>query len=102
MDGGSEFAAEFELACQQREVPLFVLSPRSPKLNGHVERAHRTHHEEFYQVTPESWSLPALNRQLLAWEQTYNSIRPHQALDYRTPLEFLEHWKTKQKELQCH
>jgi len=102
VDGGSEFAAEFELACQQREVPLFVLPPRSPKLNGHVERAHRTHHEEFYQVTPESWSLPALNRQLLAWEQTYNSIRPHQALDYRTPLEFLEHWKTKRKEPQCH
>jgi len=102
VDGGSEFAAEFELACQQREVPLFVLPPRSPKLNGHVERAHRTHHEEFYQETPESWSLPVLNRQLLAWEQTYNSIRPHQALDYRTPLEFLEHWKTKRKEPQCH
>jgi hypothetical protein len=25
---------------------LFVLPPRSPKLNGHVERAHRTHTEE--------------------------------------------------------
>ncbi len=102
VDGGSEFAAEFELACQQREVPLFVLPPRSPKLNGHVERAHRTHHEEFYQVTPESWSLPVLNRQLLPWEQTYNSIRPHQALGYRTPFEFVQHWKTKRKESECH
>jgi putative transposase len=35
--GGSEFAAEFELACQQRGLPLFVLPPRSAKLNGHVE-----------------------------------------------------------------
>ncbi len=50
VDGGSEFAAEFELACRQRGLPLFVLPPRSPKLNGHVERSHRTHHEEFYQV----------------------------------------------------
>ncbi len=44
--GGSEFAAEFEFACQQRSLPLFVLPPRSPKLNGHVERAQRTHTEE--------------------------------------------------------
>src|ERR1700741_4796722 len=52
VDGGSEFAAEFELACQQRGLHLFVLPPRSPKLNGAVERANRTHSEEFYQVTP--------------------------------------------------
>ena len=43
VDGGSEFAAEFELACQQRGLHLFVLPPRSPKLNGAVERANRTH-----------------------------------------------------------
>jgi transposase len=47
VDGGSEFAALFEHACQQRGVRLFVLPPRSPKLNGRVERANRTHTEEF-------------------------------------------------------
>jgi putative transposase len=51
VDGGSEFAAEFETACQQRGLRWFVLPPRSPKLNGAVERANRTHTEEFYQVT---------------------------------------------------
>jgi transposase-like protein len=30
VDGGSEFAAEFEEACQQKELPLFVLPPKSP------------------------------------------------------------------------
>src|SRR5712692_5964599 len=30
VDGGSEFAAEFEQACQQRGLHLFVLPPRSP------------------------------------------------------------------------
>ena len=39
VDGGSEFMAEFETACQERGLALFVLPPRSPKLNGHVERA---------------------------------------------------------------
>ena len=33
VDGGSEFAAEFEAACQQRGLRLFVLPPRSPKLS---------------------------------------------------------------------
>ncbi len=77
VDGGSEFAAGFERACQQREVPLFVLPPRSPQLNGAVERAHRTHNaEEFYPVVPESWSVSALNRQLQEWERTSNCVRP--------------------------
>src|SRR5271167_4418309 len=55
VDGGSEFAAEFEQACQQRGLHLFVLPPRSPQLNGAVERANRTHTEEFYQVTLARW-----------------------------------------------
>jgi hypothetical protein len=57
VDGGPEFAAEFEQACQQRGLHLFVLPPRSPKLNGAVERANRTHTEEFHQVTPRSLEM---------------------------------------------
>lgn len=89
VDGGSEFAADFELACQQLGSRLFVLPPRSPKLNGHVERANRTHTGEFHEITPTDRRFPALNRELRAWERTYNTVRPHQALDYRTALEFL-------------
>lgn len=89
VDGGSEFAAEFEQACQQKGLLLFVLPPRSPKLNGAVERANRTHTEEFYQVTPYSLEIKKLNRELRQWEKTYNTVRPHQALGYLTPLQFL-------------
>ena len=39
---------------------LFVLPPRSPKLNGHVERAQRTHKEEFYEVRDLPDSLQSL------------------------------------------
>ena len=46
VDGGSEFRAEFEAACEQKGLRLFVLPPRFPKLNGCVERARRTHKEE--------------------------------------------------------
>ena len=48
VDGGSEFMAEFESACQGLGIQLFVLPPRSPKLNGHVERMQRTFRDEFY------------------------------------------------------
>ena len=85
VDGGSEFAAEFELACQQRGLHLFVLAPRSPKLNGSVERANRAHAEEFYPVTPCSLEMKTPNRELRQWEKIYNTVRPHQSLGYLNP-----------------
>ena len=88
-DNGSEFMADFEAACQSRGIALLTLPPRSPKLNGAVERANRTHTEEFYEVTDAEATLADLRPALLAWETTYNTVRPHQALSYRTPAEFL-------------
>ncbi len=103
VDGGSEFEAIFEEECQKRGINLFVLPPRSPKLNGGVERAHRTHSEEFYEVTESSFDLSELREELLKWEQVYNTVRPHQALGYLTPLKFLEQRKEYSgKEAMCH
>ena len=89
VDGGSEFKAEFEAACQAKGLDLFVLPPRSPKLNGRVERAQRTHKEEFYQVIEPPDSLADLRPQLLLQEQRYNTYRPHHALGFKTPQEWL-------------
>jgi transposase InsO family protein len=55
-----------------------------------VERAQRTHTEEFYEVQELAWNLATLNRQVRAWERVYNTIRPHQALGQLTPLQFLQ------------
>jgi transposase InsO family protein len=89
IDNGSEFMAEFEAECQARDIRLFVLPPRSPKLHGAVERANRTHTEEFYEVTTAEPELEAFQVELRAWESVYNTIRPHQSLGYLTPAEFL-------------
>jgi transposase InsO family protein len=98
VDGGSEFTAQFELACQQRRLHLFVLPPRSPKLNGAVERANRTHTEEFYQVTACSLEMKKLNRELHHWEKIYTTVRPNQALGYLTPQQFLRQISSPRKE----
>jgi len=89
VDNGSEFMAEFEAACAARGIALLVLPPRSPKLHGTVERANRTHTEEFYEVTTAEPTLGAFQAELRAWEHTYNHVRPHQALGYLTPAEYL-------------
>lgn len=98
VDGGSEFKAQFEEACQKLGIHLFELPPRSPKLNGHVERAQRTHREEFYQMLDPPDSLAELRERLRAHETVYNTVRPHQALGQRTPWEFCQEWLATQAE----
>jgi transposase len=48
VDGGSEFMDEFETACQELGITLYVLPPKRPQYNGGVERSNRTFREEFY------------------------------------------------------
>jgi len=93
VDGGSEFRAEFEAYCQEEGIRLFTLPPRSPKLNGRVERVQRTDREEFYACTDVEPRLEALQPALREYEATYNTIRPHQALGYLTPQEYLDKYQ---------
>ena len=103
IDGGSEFQSLFEEECQRKGIKLYVLPPRSPKLNGGVERANRTHTEEFYEVTDSDFELADIRTKLLQWEQICNTYRPNQALHYLTPAEYLDQLKAKyKKEVRCH
>ena len=95
-DGGSGFQGAFEAACRERGILLFVLPPHSPKLNGHVERAHRTHAEEFYAFYDGELAIGPLNRALREWEAFYNEQRPHQSLGWRTPMEYLAKQRLKE------
>lgn len=89
VDGGSEFKKQFEQACCHLGLKLFLLPPRSPKLNGRVERAHRTHLDEFYAVYDLPCDPPALNPVLQEWERIYNFVRPHRALDNLSPAKYI-------------
>ena len=89
VDGGSEFMAEFEAACQAKGVALFVLPPRRPQMNGAVERCNGAWRYEFY----ETYDLPAgvddLNPILDSFQHLYNHHRPHGALAGKTPAQYL-------------
>jgi len=55
-----------------------------------VWKGHKEHKEfnELCDVVPRTG--PELNKELRKWEYTYRCIRPHQALGYKTPLQFLK------------
>ncbi|MBI4298947.1 MAG: transposase, partial [Chloroflexi bacterium] len=39
---------------------------------------------------------------LQQWERVYNNIRPHQALGYLTPIQFLSKRQIQKEEAKCH
>ena len=55
-----------------------------------------------YEITDFPLEVAALNQELLAWEHTYNTIRPHQALAYLTPHQFVIRWQRQIEEAKCH
>ena len=89
VDGGSEFRAEFEDACRERNLCLFVLPPKRPQLNGHVERAQGSWRYEFYGVENLPSRLKPLQLRIDAFAHRFNHTRPHQALGDLTPAEYL-------------
>ncbi len=87
-DRGHEFQAQVHWHVEDQGMKHVYIKPRSPQLNGKVERSHRTDQEEFYQLLTYTDDVD-LNRKLEAWEQFYNLSRPHAAHDGQTPYEVL-------------
>jgi transposase InsO family protein len=80
IDGGSEFMAEFEQACADAKIPLYVLPPRSPKLNGAVERCNGAWRYEFYACSDLPLDINKIAERVDAFQRLYNNHRPHGAL----------------------
>ena len=90
IDGGSEFMAEFETACRDNHIPLYVLPPRSPKLNGAVERCNGAWRYEFYATVDLPTNIDKIAEHVDAFQYLYNHHRPHGALGGLTPNEYLK------------
>jgi putative transposase len=65
-----------------------VIPPRSPEDNGAVERANGSAKFEFYAFYSEIPSLFHIRKYLQHYVHKYNTYRPHQALQYLTPLQY--------------
>ena len=96
IDGGSEFMAEFEQACADKKLALYVLPPRSPKLNGGVERCNQTWRYEFYGCLDVPTSMQEIANEVDRFQHKYNHVRPHGALEYKTPAEYLSACRARQ------
>lgn len=60
-------------------------------LHKWLKRFNRTIQEEFVEITDvDPLFVDDFNQQLLDWLIEYNSERPHQALAYQNPLEYLD------------
>lgn len=90
-DNGSEFAGDFAKACKQLEILQIYSRVKTPKDNPALERFNKTIQEEwlaFSEVGLEE--IREANEDLTTWLIKYNSYRPHEALDYLTPLAYAQ------------
>lgn len=90
-DNGSEFARDFREAATSLRLPHYFSRVKTPTDNSFNERFNRTLQEEFIALGNMTTDCEIFNRNLAEWLIEYNFKRPHQSLDYETPIKF--HYK---------
>lgn len=87
-DNGPEFISHHLQAwCAQNGVELCWIQPGKPTQNAYVERFNGTFRREVLNAHLFS-SLGQVRQIVDEWLVEYNTERPHQALDFMTPVEF--------------
>lgn len=88
-DNGHEFQSKFHWHVLDLGMEHAYIKPGTPRLNGKVERSHRTDKQEFYQLL-EYTDDQDLGQKLTEWENFYNFYRPHGAHAGKSPYEVLK------------
>lgn len=90
-DNGSEFQGAFERACSTLGILQIYSRPHTPKDNPALERFNNTIQYEWLKYSEIGLdSIEEANKDLTKWLIKYNSYRPHETLDYLTPLEYAQ------------
>lgn len=85
-DRGKEFFAyAFQERLLEYSIKFRPIKPRSPFLNGKVERSQKTDLEEFYATA--NLNSPKLKYRLEEWQFYYNWQRPHSSLGNKSPID---------------
>lgn len=89
VDNGPEFTSSaLDAWAYSRDVELHFIDPGKPNQNGYIESFNGKLRDE---CLNEQWFVNLRNtRQIIEeWRVDYNAERPHSALNYMTPMEFL-------------
>ena len=87
-DNDSCFEKEFKKTCQELGIHQYYNRPKTPKDNSVNERFNRILKEEFLALGNFHPDPEVFNLRLGNWLEEFNFRRPHQALGYKTPIEF--------------
>jgi len=90
-DWGTEFFNyDFQYELHEHFIKFRPIKPRSPHLNGKVERTQQTDKVEFWSLF--DLSDESLDMEFLAidWQNFYNKKRPHSSLSGKTPWQKLK------------
>lgn len=93
-DNGAPFLKEFDRLCRELNLPHYFTYPRTPKQNTYVEVSIGADKREFYLQGNVCSDLEVMQRKIEEWQNVWNNIRPHQALNYLTPSAYLDKWQT--------
>lgn len=89
-DNGSEFLANFHKYLEEHNIEHKFIYPRLCKVNGVVERFNRTVQEEFIKRNDEIYyDIDKFEDKLTKYLYWYNNKRPHHALGYVSPMQFI-------------
>ncbi len=81
--------AMFTKKCNELGIRHKLIKPRTPQLNGKVERSHRIDNDRFYSRFKFATDHALDHALKNVWMPEYNEQRPHSALNGKTPIEFL-------------
>ncbi len=92
IDNGTEFTSQvLDRWAWENGVQLHFITPGRPMENGYIESFNGKFRDE---CLNENWfvDLRDAREKIAAWMWDYNHVRPHSALGYRTPIEFIAAW----------
>lgn len=87
-DNGPEFGRQLTALLKSLGIRHYHIRPRTPRLNGKVERVQRTIQEEFWDALDPDAPTGNWQAWLGDYLRFYNQRRLHSALGYTTPIEY--------------
>ena len=93
-DNGAPFQKEFERLCRRLKLPHYFIYPRTPKQNTYVEISHGADKREFYLQGNVWQDRTVMRAKLKEWQNVWNTVRPHEALNYLTPKAYFLKWQS--------